>query len=401
MQRPGASASPSWDRHQLARCNTGSMRRPLSVAMTMTQNWQRIPGGIAVSTNALAQALVDAGERQPARSVRVTGVVPRGRPPEPPWVPPVEVRALPLPLPLLYDAWDLARWPRVTSVTEPVDLVHLTVPIAVPRERVPLVATVHDLLPLTMPESFTRRGRRLMQRGLHRIRNEADAVIVLSEIGRHECVRHGFDPSRLHLVPWGVETPAPMSEKTVAEFRVRAGLEDPFLLFVGTAEPRKGLGVLVEAFEILDDPDLTLVIVGPDGWGGVGDELRRSAQRLAPRVRFEGFVPDSELALYRRAAALCCMPSQAEGFGLPVLEAMAAGLPVVTTEHTPMADMAGDAALCVPFGKPAALASAVEAVLTDPALAEEMSRIGLSRAASFTWERTAAGVVDVYEEVMS
>ena len=137
------------------------------VAMTLTQDWHRVPGGTAVAANALARALCETGD------VSLTGVGPAGPPPGEPWNPPVDTRALRLRLPWLYEAWDRLRRPRVTSAVPDAELVHLTVPIACPPERVPMVATVHDVLPLTMPEMFSRRGVRLMRRGLERIRDEA------------------------------------------------------------------------------------------------------------------------------------------------------------------------------------------------------------------------------------
>lgn len=356
------------------------------VALTLTQDWHRVPGGTAVAANSIAAALERTGE------VEVTAVVPRGAPSSG-FAPGVPTESLRLALPWLYDAWYHLRWPRVTSAVPAADLVHLTVPMAPPRERVPLVATVHDVLPLTMPSSFTRRGTRLMTRGLGRIRSEAAMVMVPTEAGRAVFVDQGFDPARLEVVPLGVDPPPVVDRRTRDEVLHRHGIEGPYVLFVGTAEPRKGLDVLAAAMNRLDRQELTLVLVGPPGWGGI--DLSG-----LPRVARLGYLPGDDLAALRSGAAVFAMPSRAEGFGLPALEAMASGVPVVTTSGTPMEEFARGVARFVPVGDSVALAAALADVLDDPGLARRMGREGAARAQDFTWARTAERVVDVYRRVL-
>lgn len=363
------------------------MSRLLRVGLTLTQDWHRVPGGTAVAANALAAELVRCGE------VELTGVVPRGTPTEG-YAPQVPTRRLPLGVPWLYDSWHHVRLPRITSVVPDADLVHLTVPMAPPRERVPLVASVHDVLPLTMPSSFTRRGARMMSRGLERIRSEAAMVLVPTEAGRREFTAQGFDPARLEVVPLGVDPPGPVAPHVQDEALVRHGVERPYVLFVGTAEPRKGLDVLTAAMGRLDRPEVTLVLVGPQGWGEV------DLAGLGHVVRL-GHLPEADLAALRAAAAVCALPSRAEGFGLPVLEAMAAGAPVVTTAGTPMEEFAHGVARFVPVGDAEALADALGDVLDDPALAQRMGAAGVQRAAEYTWSRTARRVLDVYRKVLA
>lgn len=358
--------------------------------MTLTQDWHEVPGGTAAAANSLAGALSATG-------VQLSAVVPGGGAPASGFEPPVPTDSLRVPIPYLYDAWHLVRRPRVTSASGPVDVVHLTIPIACPRESVPMVATVHDLLPFTMPEMFNKRGVRLMTRGLERIRNEAAMVMVPSEHGREEFTRHGFDPARLRVVPLGVQERPPADSEEISAAVDRNRLVPPYVLFVGTAEPRKGLDVLLDAIEELDRPQVTLAIAGPDGWG---ESVDAQLGPLADRVRRLGFVDPADLPLLQAGAAVCCLPSRAEGFGLPVLEAMAAGAPVVTTSDTPMQEVAGTAALYAPAGDSQALCAALAAVLDDADLAENMSTEGRRRAAAFTWEAAAAKVVDVYDEVL-
>jgi glycosyltransferase involved in cell wall biosynthesis len=355
----------------------------------MTQCWHRVPGGTATSILRLADAVAATGE------VDLVGVGPRGGPPDPGFRPTVPVARLPLPVPLLYDAWDRLRRPSVQAATGEVDVVHLTVPMSPPRSDAPLVATVHDLFPLTRPEWFTGRGARLMRRGLERIRTDAAAVLVPSDEVARDCARHGFDPERVRVVPWG-STPRPVTEAEVAAARRRFGLRGPYVLFVGTLEPRKGLAVLADALVHLGRPDVTLAVAGPAGWGD-GDPARLGSVP-GPVVRL-GFLGDDDLAALRGGAGVCCAPSWAEGFGLPVLEALAAGAPVVTTAGTAQAEVAGDAAVLVEPGVPRRLAEALERVLDDDGLAARLRAAGPVRAATFTWEGAAAAVVDVYRRV--
>jgi glycosyltransferase involved in cell wall biosynthesis len=235
-----------------------------------------------------------------------------------------------------------------------------------------------------------------MTRGLDRIRREAAAVMVPSEWSRREFERHGFDPARLHVVPLGVEPLEPARPEEVERVLARHHLRHPFVLFVGTAEPRKGLDVLVSAWARLRHPDAELVLVGPAGWGGLEEPL----ETLGPGVHRLGFLPRDELRILQGAAAVSCLPSRAEGFGLPVLEAMAAGSPVVTTSASAMEEVADGAAVLVPVGDVEALAAAIEGILGDPGGAQRLRELGRARAAGYGWERSAAAVGAVYREVL-
>ena len=363
------------------------------VAVTLTQCWHRVPGGTATSVVDLVDAIARTG------AVDLVGVGPRTNVAPTPPVPMIDVARLSLPLPVLYDAWSVSRRPTIESATGPVDVVHLTVPMSPPVTPAALVATVHDLFPLTMPEQFTGRGARLMRRGLDQIRSRARIVAVPSSAVAADCEQQGFQPDRLRVVPWGAPSidPKQVDRAEIARVRQRYGLNGPFVLFVGTLEPRKGLATLAEAMTRLDRPDVTLAIAGPDGWGTDLDVLVAGVASPVARL---GFVPSADLPALERAADAFCYPSVAEGFGLPVLEAMAAGAAVVTTAGTSMAEVAGDAARLAPAGDAPALAAALREVIDDAERCGPLRQRAVGRAAEYTWSRTAQQMVGIYHEAI-
>ena len=249
-----------------------------------------------------------------------------GAPAPAPFTPPVPVAHLPLPRRALYEAWHGLRVPAVQRATGPVDVVHATTP-AIPPKRGPLVVTVHDLAFLHAPEHFTRHGNRFFRRGLALARRHADLVLVPSQDTADDCLAAGIDADRLRLVPHGVRA-LPVTDEGLATVLARHALNRPYVLWCGTLEPRKNLATLLPAFARLArcEPDLELVLVGPAGLGR-GAAARRADRPDPARVRALGFVPDADLhALYAGARAFA-YPSLREGFGLPVLEAMAHGRP--------------------------------------------------------------------------
>jgi len=177
--------------------------------------------------------------------------------------------------------------------------------------------------------------------------------------------------------------------------RKRYGIDRPYLLFCGTREPRKNLPRLLEAVRRLDNRDVELVLAGPAGWKG---DVSDGSDELDSQVRALGFVPPEELGALYEGAELVVYPSLAEGFGLPVLEAMAHGVPVVTSAGSATEEVAGDAALLVDPLDIDAIASAIDRILDDGAFATSLREAARARAAAFTWDRTAELVAAVYAE---
>ena len=370
-------------------CQTASLVR---VAVTLEQCWHRVPGGTATSILGLLGALRDRLE------LDLVGVAARhADSPPAPFVPPIPVTHLPLPRPLLYEGWHAPgalRWPPVERATGAVDVVHATA-VAVPPTASPLVVTIHDLAFLAEPSLFTRHGLRFFRRGTELARRHATVVVVPSRATAAECVDAGFDQSRLRVVPWGVETANPAAAADIERARIAHGLPERYVLFCGTIEPRKNLRRLVDAFVLSAPPDVVLALAGGAGWHEDAAELLAP---LGARARPLGFVASPERDLLYAGAAAVAYPSLREGFGLPVLEAMAQGAPVLTSRGTATEEVAGDAAVLVDPTDTGAIASALADLLADPAAAAALGERGRARAATFTWAATAEATHRAYEE---
>ena len=360
----------------------------MRVAVTVEQSWHVVPGGIATSTIDLLLALRE------RRDVELVGVAARHRrPPASDLVPPVPIGHVPLPRRVLYEAWQWLRRPHVESAVGPVDVVH-DMGYVVPPSRAPLVATVHDLLFLRYPEHYTWHTRAVLRRGLSLALRHARLVMCPSEATIEACRAAGFGSDRLRLVPWGVRAAAPDPPSAGAvldRFRLRR----PYVLFVGTVEPRKNLRRVLSAFDGLGRRDLDLVLVGPRGWR---EDLSAVAAPLGERVRRLDSVPRRDLPALYGAAGAVVYPSLAEGFGLPVLEAMAAGAAVITSAGTAMEEVAGDAAVLVDPLDANAISEGIARILDDRQLAQDLRSRARARAATFTWDRSAALAAEVYVE---
>lgn len=362
----------------------------MRVAYTLEQCWHRVPGGTATA------ALEVARELMAWPQLTLVGVAARHRS-DPPaaFRPPIPVRHLLLPRLLLYEAWHRRRWPPVERATGPVDLIHAT-GVAMPPRTAPIVLTVHDLAFLHDPDAFTEHGLRFFHAALDLALEQADRVLCSSEATATDCRAAGFDPAKLRVVPLGVRA-TPAGVAAVDEVRARYGLTRPFVLWVGTIEPRKNLPVVVEAFRRLARTDLDLVLVGPAGWNV---DLDRIVRPVAPQVKVTGFLPRSVLEAVYAAAEVFCFPSLREGFGLPVAEAMAQGTPVVTSSGTSTAEVGGDAVVLVDPRDPAAVGEGLARVLDDRDLQAELRRAGRVRAGELSWGRCAQRTFKAYGELV-
>ncbi len=214
----------------------------------------------------------------------------------------------------------------------------------------------------------------------------------------------GVASERVIAVPNGVsEAFCPADAAAVAEFRRRRGLPERFILFLGTLEPRKNLVRLLDAYAIwrrASQEPVVLVIAGGKGWFYETIFAHVARLGLEDTVLFPGFVPADELPWWYRAAELFVYPSLFEGFGLPVLEAMACGTPTITSRASSLPEVAGDAALLVDPEDTGELTDAIARTLSEPMLADELRVAGPRQASRFTWARTAAATAGVYRDVL-
>ena len=368
------------------------------VGVVAEQLLRPVPGGIGRYVRALtdhlpAVAAADRGAvtwivgRHPARRLAAAGLVP------------AVTDRLAWPGRVATRTWVTLRRPRLPAgVLADLDIVHATSAAVPPTGGRPLVATVHDLAFRHYPDAYPAAGRRYHDRAARIVAAEAAQVIAVSQATADDLTElYGVEPGRISVVPLGVEPPGAADQAAAARLLADLGVRGPFLLVVGTLEPRKNLPRLLAAFgEVTDElPDHFLVVAGPVGWGPT---LRPTWDSV--RVKLAGPVDDPVLqALYRSAAGLA-YPSLYEGFGLPVVEAMAHGLPVLTSDRSSLPEVAGDAAVLVDPLDRGAIAKGLVRLVTDSALRRRLADAGPRRAARFTWPATAAGTWAAYRKAL-
>ena len=279
-----------------------------------------------------------------------------------------------------------------------VDLLHGPAFVGPLASACPFVITVHDLSFLFYPQGFRPLNRIYLQFLTRLSARRARRVIAVSHSTKRDLVQHyGLLPDKVDVIHNGVDASfRSLPVDQVAAFRARAGLPDRFVLFVGTLEPRKNVARLIEAYARLPKERPPLMLVGGKGW--LYDDIfaRVEALNLSDEVHFVGYVPAEDLPCWYNAAELFVYPSLYEGFGLPPLEAMACGTAVITSTASSLPEVVGEAGLLVDPVEPAALAMAMEQVLSDRELRETVRAAGQVRAQSFSWEKTARCTVDSY-----
>jgi len=299
---------------------------------------------------------------------------------------------------LRYESWLRLRRPSLPFAADVVHGPSLAVPPSRVRgrTRAALAITVHDVAFLRHPEYFTPRGVAFHRRGLELARNEADIVVTPSSFTREELGREGFDLSRVLAIPHGMHAPTAPSPAAIATALERLGIRTPFVLAVGTVEPRKGLDVAAAAVARVrrTHPDLTLVVAGPTGWNTVtGID--------APHVDRVGAVAQEDLDALYAVATMTVVPSIYEGFGLPALEAMARGCAVIASDATSLPEVVGDAGLLVAPGDVDAWTLAITSLLNDATQLAALQTAGRARAATFTWADAARSHATAYAQALA
>jgi glycosyltransferase involved in cell wall biosynthesis len=375
--------------------------RLVRVALNVEQLLYRSPGGIGRYTAQLANLPdVDvvpfaARHRRATLDAALEAAGVRSR----------RVLIQPLPRPLLYEAWH--RWDRPALRVGDVDVVHAPSVAVPPRGRAPLVVTVHDAAAELFPEAFPARGLRFHRQGLAAAAARADLVITVSHAAAAEITERTPIPAeRVRVVPNGVDAPA-LDPAAAEAARARLGLAGrPYVLWVGSLEPRKGVGTLVAAMAALarrrggnvPAPRPLLVLAGYPGWlsDAVVDAADRAA--LGDDLVQVGRVAEADLWALYAGAELLAFPSVHEGFGLPPVEAMAVGTPVIASDLPVLREVGGPAARYVPAGDTDAWAEAIAGLLADPPAGGPAAAAGRERAARFSVAAHQEGTLAVYRE---
>jgi glycosyltransferase involved in cell wall biosynthesis len=290
------------------------------------------------------------------------------------------------------------------SLVPGAELFHSTEHLLMPLQGVPTVMTVHDLAFNLYPAYHRRLNRWFLNSAMPLFVRRSTALITVSESSKRDLMRVYGVPEDKITVTYEAASPAfaPTPAERVAGVRSAHGLPERYLLTVGTIEPRKNLIRLVQALQLLrrKDRTLALVIVGGAGW--LYQDFFELLERLdEPRsVLLSGYVPEEDLPAIICGAEALVMPSLYEGFGLPVLEAMACGTPVISSNASSLPELGGAAARYFDPHNTAEMAAAVEAVLSDSELRHDMRRQGMAQAARFSWKRTVGETLAVYERVL-
>jgi glycosyltransferase involved in cell wall biosynthesis len=314
----------------------------------------------------------------------------------------LRISRLPTHRPPLRILWEQLAQPWVMRDAG-VDLIHGPAFVGPQASKRPYVVTVHDLSFLLYPRGFRALNRTYLRVFTQLSVRRAQRVIAVSESTKRDLVRcYGIPPGKVDVVYNGKDATfqqLPASE--VSGFRAEQGLPEQFILFVGTLEPRKNVARLIEAYARLPGTRPPLMLIGGRGW--LYDDIfaRVEALNLSNEVRFVGYVPAKDLPQWYNAASLFVYPSLYEGFGLPPLEAMACGAPVVTSTASSLPEVVGDAGLLVDPTNTEELAEAMGQVLADAGLREKLRGAGLARAHKFSWRTTAQRTVSTYRQALA
>jgi glycosyltransferase involved in cell wall biosynthesis len=311
---------------------------------------------------------------------------------------------LPVDRPPVRIAWEQTVLP-VELLRERVDLLHALGFVSPFGWRGKTVVTVYDLSFLRFPEVFNRSNRFYLGTFTPPSLRRADRVITISESTRQDVIDLcGVAPERVTPILLAAdERFKPATPDAIAAFRERHGLPKRYILYLGTLEPRKNVETLVKAYARLREQgsdDHILVLAGGKGWqyDSIFEQVR--ALGLTDSVRFPGFVPADEQALWYSSATVFAFPSRFEGFGLPLLEAMACGTPVVSSWASSLPEVVGDAGLLVDPSDVDGLSSALRQLMEDESQRQTLAAAGLARARTFSWQRMASETVQLYREVL-
>jgi glycosyltransferase involved in cell wall biosynthesis len=302
-------------------------------------------------------------------------------------------------------AWMQGVLPGTLRRVRP-DVCHYPNYLAPIASMCPSIVTLHDMTLFVTPRFHNWKKLLLDRTLIPLVARRAQAIVTVSHSAGDDIVRYlGVPPSKVHVIMNAVSGAfQEITDKAALHaVRTRYGIDGPYILYVGTIEPRKNLVRLINAFRVLKKHGLPhkLVLVGQQGWHSAPIYAEVEKHDLSKDVRFTGYVPFEDLPALYSGASVMAFPSLYEGFGLPVLEAMSCGAPVVTSHSSALAEVADGAALLVDPQSSTQIADALYRVCTDGDLAAELSTKGRARARQFTWENAARATLEVYDGLLT
>lgn len=269
------------------------------------------------------------------------------------------------------------------------------------------IAIIHDMAYMSCPDTVRSKTRRFLKSSMIKSCKRADKIVTISEFSKNEILRYlPVAESKIEVVPWGVDFGVYHDHYMIDEIeqtKKKYGIIEEYILYLGTIEPRKNIERLIYAYAALNETNSevpTLVLAGQKGW--YYDEIFAAVEtlRLEDKVKFIGYVPDEDVPLLLRGAKIFVFPSLYEGFGLPPLEAMACGTPVVTSNTASLSEIAKDAAVMVDPMSVQSIADGIHVLLTDEIMRKRMVEAGLQRAKMYTWEKATERIVNICRQLL-
>lgn len=316
-----------------------------------------------------------------------------------------ELKDYKIPNRILRGLWNYISYPPIETFIGDVDIFHSPHSIPIPARKAKLIVTIHDLYFLKHPDMVGRDVREDHRRLSINYLNKVRKIITVSDNSKKDIIELlDVTPEKVTVIYEGVDDIFRVvnEETTLENVRERYRLPHEFILFIGTISPRKNPRGLIESISILRNrglKDLSLIMIGPEGFKT--DEVLRliHERNLEDSVRHIGYVPYEDMPYIYNISSLLVYPSLYEGFGLPPLEAMACGVPVIASNTSSMPEILGDAALLVDPYNPGEIADSIKKILHNESLRSSLIEKGLKKASSYSWEDTAKKVLKVYEEI--
>jgi glycosyltransferase involved in cell wall biosynthesis len=316
-----------------------------------------------------------------------------------------KIKRFRIPGKILMLSWGYLKFPPIDLLTGKFDIFHSTNFIIPPKKEGKIIITIHDLYFMKYPENTELFGGRYFKRFLPSNINKVDKIIAVSRSTKRDIINIlGVNEDKIEVIYEGVDNIfKPINDRVkVLKIKDRYSLPDKFILFVGSIEPRKNILSLIKSFSLIRSKiEHKLVVVGSKGWGykNIFDAI--DSLNLRKSVMFTGYVPEYDLPYIYNASDLFVFPSFYEGFGLPVLEAMACGIPVIASNRSSIPEIIGDSGIVIDPDNIHELKDAMLNLLNNDELKKRLIDKGIKRASMFSWEKTAYNTLDLYKSVIN